>query len=465
MGLSNISNQEVAQLSGNYKVMKEGFDLQEDAIILKLIKVMKKNRKYRLCAQLPTNIMKEKWNLEYPSWAKYIDPKLDIRRTVLSTVASYAEGPNGSSIMSVDLTNAYANIYLQQKNIYFKTKEGTLHRVQQPIQGLGIAGSLAPKVMHDYFKRIVRKLRRKIKKSTPDLYLQANSYSDNMIIVTNKPEIVKNQLKTELEHLFNDEQYQMINNTNNDRIRILGLYFQIKENQLKISRPRSITEQQRPYYNYLLGNQPFIKVNSGKELEIYCDGAAKIIVAHHEKHNYEIKEQENEDMSYVNSTTSAYKLGISGTGLYQAGKQLYAVTRKRRDIDQILSEAVSIKMANELREDIKRPNIPIKTDSQICYNIINNKRARQTLEQSVLNEVNNVQWIEGDDNLNDPVTKIPELTDKYERKRPRRKLYSLPTSPTRTEEGDPPTKITDEPESVNTTSDSISEDESKLVGA
>lgn len=399
----------MSEVAGNYRQVSSSTELECNAIILKLIKI-KKLSGYRLCAQLRSDKLSE-IGIRFPKWVDLVDSRLELRGTILQVAMSYAEGPERTSLISIDATNAFAHIDLKQTNIYFRTIDAVLYRLQQPVQGLGCAGTLAPAILFKYYKNLIRRIKRKLIKKLPGLFIQSASYSDNCLIITSRPEEVLTLLKEEMGIIFNEKQLNITNNDNNNKFRTLGLEWKIRNNRLKISRPNKIKAEQKSYYDYLLGNRPFIEIEANKQVRIFCDGAARSRI---------------EDDITV-------KEGISAAGLYQNSRLIYGQTRIRRDIDQLISEAVSISMADEIRKETKKNHYPINTDSEICSTIMKNSRPRNTLEYRITRDIENTNWILGDANEIDELTKNDKLIDLYKRKRPRRikELHSTYSSPTK----------------------------------
>ena len=426
-GKSNVTDQEVASLFGNYEKMPMNFNLNDSDIILKLTKILKPNGSDRFICATSTKLL-EAAGLITPNWVKLIDPHLDIRTTIMKIISIYANYNNikinnnddddynnnnknnnnnlpDLTLQAYDLTNAYANILLKNSNIYFKTNT-SIWRLNQPIQGLNTAGTIAPAIIHDYFKKLIKRVRRKLKKRHNNYMLDYASYSDNMLILTNYPDETKAMMDFELGPKQNQEQFK---DSREGTFRTLGFRWSIKNKKLFIRRPsRYVSKEHSSYYNYVIGSQPFIMVQQSNKLAIYSDGVSRITPDKGHQSTY-------------------------AAGLYQKSRLLYAVVNERNGIDQSISEALGIQLGDKIRKDL---NFPVQqySDSEININISNLKRARQSPERFLLSS-NQLSFVPGHNNPADILTRDPGEILKWKRtKYFKESKFSSPTTRTRTSE-------------------------------
>jgi len=407
LGKTNISNKEMNSLIGNYRRLSPKETMPNKAIILKLIRIKKKDG-YRLCVQIPTKTL-ERRGLITPNWIKHVNPQLNIREVVMKIAAAHSymrqeEGKYEIKLLSIDLTNAYARIKLNNTNLYCKTKENGLWHLEQPIQGLAGAGIIAPAIIHKYFVRILRKIRKKLKKKDKKYRLEIASYSDNAIILTNAPEgTVRQLIEEKMGDLFNKSRYQTTPNAQDKYIRVLGLRWKIKDGTLLIRRPaREKKINRKIYHDHIFGRgNAMLYVNNDSPLQIYCDGKAQQIKDHKGK----------------------FSEAVSAAGLYQNERLISARIEKRNNIDQILSEAKSWQISHKIREVTGNRSMEIKTDSEILTKINNNGRPRMTLEAKIIKNYKGFTFIEGTRNLADELTRNMELIDKYFKRRPQKERY------------------------------------------
>lgn len=383
-GITKITKNELLSLPGHYHLWDD--PLPNDAIILPLIPIAKKSG-VRLVAQLPTKSITDH-GIKLPV-KPLAAPGLDLKGTLAETVISFAQSPPNSSILFYDLANAYARIIYEDSKIFTKTTDGHFIHLRQPVQGLSLAGTLAPALMFTFFKKNIRAIRRKLSRRHPNIYLHASSYSDNLVLVTNFPKLVNNEIQSRMGIFLNhDQTHHLFKNH-----RALGLRWKMHNDgqNLTIRRPaRIISTEKKSYFDFLLGkDRPLISISKGP-INLYCDG-----------------------VEVDGKATSAAVVD-------QEGKKLFGLTESRHGIDQLLSEAKSIRLANELRVLMKRPSLPIKTDSEILFNINNNEEARGTIEHRLVGDVDNLEWICGKENEADSYTRDENDISVFYRKRPRK---------------------------------------------
>lgn len=386
-GITKIPSTELSQIPGHYTQVPENI-LNSKSVILPLMKVAKPHG-FRLVAQLPRTTF-EKSGLSIPDIPPL--PGLDLRTTLMTTISNFATAPSNSKIILLDLTNAFAHIHYPASNVFTYTTDRILFRLDQPVQGLSIAGTLAPAVINNFFKRIIRKCRRHLKKEKRNAFLHGSAYSDNCLVVTDEPELAFSYFKKILGKLLNTEQSTIIREKT---VRTLGLRWKIKDNVLIVRRPqREKSNERRNFYNFLLGRKPMITVRCDEQPTIFVDGVS--------------------DEKY---------LSTSAAGLYQKETLLFGIVEQRLGIDQLISESKAILLGNELRSATSK-DIPIFTDSEINLSILNNPNPRNTLEARITNKIRNVVFTPSKFNLADQLTRDDQLIDIYSRKRPRKAHHS-----------------------------------------
>jgi len=388
---------EMTQIPGFYILQPKEFKLPDDSITVPLIPI-KKTSGWRMVAQLPTkNLARQGLSLpELP----YGMEGLDMRTVILSTAAAFANAPSKASIISLDLANAYARIYAPTSRLYTKTKDGRYVHLKQPIQGLASAGTMAPAVMASFFKRLIRKTRKHLRKVySREVYIHGTSYSDNCILVTDAPEDAFQYILQTWGTLINTDQSHILTDNTST---ILGLRWSIKPHGLIIRRPAKIKSiEKSKHYDFIFGRRPLMRIEANQPLKLYCDGVS---IDHH---------------------------ATSTAGFFQQERVITALTEQRRDIDQLLAEAKSLMIAQELRYAIRRPQMEIFTDSEILTKIAASPNPRTTLEYGAIGSIQGMKHVPGTDNKADPLSRDPALIKQFIRKRPRTAVYSGPTSPTR----------------------------------
>lgn len=394
-GRSTISAKELLSLPGFYEVYTR--PLPKNAVFVPLVKIAKETG-YRLVAQVATKTLRE-YGLSLPPIQKGL-PGLDLKGTILSTVGAWAACTSSTPGLAIlDLANAYARIHAPASNIFSTTSDNQVFRLTQPVQGLAIAGTLAPSLMHQWFKRQTRKCRRSLeKKHKEPIYLHSSSYSDNVVIVSSRIEEVLDWFLTQHKELINRQQTQVI--TRNP-VRTLGFRWSVSStNTLTIRRPARTNKEQVAHYDHVIGRQPLLRILSNLPIQHYCDG--------------------------VSSEGSA----ISAAGIFQDNRLILGTVKRRQGIDQLLSEATAIRLSNQLRSRSSRLQDTIFTDSEILTKIADHELPRDTIERAIIRDISQIKFVPGDNNLADPLTREDHLIKKFEVRRPKRVL-SPRTTPTR----------------------------------
>merc|ERR1712037_666060 len=127
----------------------------------------------------------------------------------------------------------------------------------------------------------------------------------------------------------------------------------------------------------------------------------------------------------------------SAAGIFQKGRIITATVRVKQGIDQLLSEAHAIKIGQHLRDQLKQPTLPIRTDSNILLTINKSTNPRDTIEHRIIAGVEELEFIPGEDNQADQLTREETLIHKFNQKRPKvhsRHKRPRPESPSESEE-------------------------------
>jgi len=324
---------------------------------------------------------------------------LDMKQTVLATAGAWAQAPSGSGAAVLDLSNAYARIYAANSNIFTTTKDGSIYRLDQPIQGLATAGTLAPAQMACWFTQQTRTCRRQFSRADKKpFYLHSFSYSDNLMLIAEDVNRVLEWFKQRHGSLINPSQTKEIGS---QPVRTLGFRWSVKDSTLIIRRPpKDKTAARRSFYDYMIGRQPLMAIIRGGGLQLHVDGVSR---------NHQ---------------------ATSAAGIFQKGRIITATVRVKQGIDQLLSEAHAIKIGQHLRDQLKQPTLPIRTDSNILLTINKSTNPRDTIEHRIIAGVEELEFIPGEDNQADQLTREETLIHKFNQKRPRR-IHSTNTSPTR----------------------------------
>ena len=389
-GTSDLTTNEVKSLEGYYTMMTKDFSYPPDAVILPLMPIAKKAG-FRFVAQLNTEHV-QSTGATFPHLKSYGFLGLDLRETVTTTLTNYAFAPKGSGLMIIDVSNAYARIRLNDSNMYTRDKDGQVWRLDQPVQGLATAGTLAPHLLTLYFKRMIRTIRQKLKKKygPTTVYLHGHNYSDNLMLVSSLPGPTFSLVEQHMGPLLNREQSQIV--TMNNYTRTLGLRWKIGlDKALLVRRPQRTNEFAESTYDYLMGARPTIRVEIDRPLTLYVDGVS--------------------DQDYK-ATASA--------GLFQGENIIQAIVRTKVGIEQNLSESQALVMGSQLRREANRSEMVIHTDSNINKTIAESPNPRETIEFKIVGDISDLQFTPGKDNLADPLTRDPELIERFTRKRPRR---------------------------------------------
>lgn len=372
LGTSKITDAQVSQLKGHYIPLSR--DLAPSDIILPLVRIPKKHG-HRLIANLPTASLLSK-GITLPEWCAHTDAHLDLRTTITQFVGLISTAPVGSIAISVDLSNAYANIPYSGDNIHFRSASGSLYTLAQPVQGLATSGRVAPHRLFCYFRDLSRLLRSHFHHD----YIGLTSYSDNALLVCT-PQIVNAMLtilRATLGPLFNEAQLRL---SSSGSFQALGFRFSAQPLGFCIRKPRNSCKQARSFYDFILGKRNVIHCLYATPISIYCDG--------------------------VSSDHVGVAAAIMGQqqphGKY---KILFGHRTTRTGIDQLASEALSISLGSHLQHTLQPAAKPqsILTDSKICVDISRQKRPRISVEQGLLQGVN-LQFISTTANLADAHTR------------------------------------------------------------
>jgi len=377
-------------LQGQYQRMDSSFVYPGNSIIFPLQRIRKDDGNYRLVAQTATRRLRRTPGISIPDVAIQGDPQgLDLRGAITHCLGNWAAAPTGASLILIDISNAYARIKLTDSNLYTEDREGHIWRLDQPVQGLCTAGTYAPHMLSLFFKKLVRVVRKRLRKDRPGPYIHGSSYSDNLLLVTDRPNDTYKYIVEILGQLLNTQQSGIITGTTK---RTLGLRWKVHRDTLILRRPPR-TDRSRTNWDYILGRVPMVTVKTNNPTVIYCDGV----------------QDTQEHTAYA------------AAAIYQGSHIIMARIMDRQKLDQSLAESQSIRLAQDLRNDLKRLDTPIHTDSQINVDISKNKRPRQTLEALIIHEIDNLVHTPGEDNLADKLTREQEMIERYYVRRPIRK--------------------------------------------
>lgn len=375
-GTSIVSSAQINKLKGNYEqvTMKEA--TQNDAIIVRTRFIPKPNqndKNGRLISTPSTKELEER-QIIIPEWISNIDPKLDIKSCIQRLAGMMATANSKVRLASVDLSNAYARINAFNSKIYLRTKDNKYFKLSQPIQGLAPAGRIAPNLLWQRFSKLDKKLRKKFKQN----YLGLVSYSDNALILYYKDEIIET-IRKELGELFNKNQFKI------NQFRALGFRFKLNKDILTIRKPIRL-KKNSDFYNHILGNKNnCIKIKINKPVKISVDGV------------------------------SIENKGTCSAIAYQDPKfPISGITVERNGIDQLIAEAYSIILGDELSSLLNIKTV--ETDSEICTQIKKRKKPRCTIESNILKNIKcKLNFIPGNINPADPYTR--ELKERYLKKK------------------------------------------------
>jgi len=396
-GTSETTKEEVSKLQGHYELLgpTQNVELPKDAVVLKLNPIMKPDGSRRFITQCPTKTL-EKKKAQIPPEIKSINPHLDLRGTIIKLIHDFAEiQGKDKDVLIFDLSNAYARIRCKSSNLFFETKDKFLYKLNQPVQGLASAGVIAPHVLYNYFKKLIRKVRKRLRKKSKQARIEFTSYSDNCLIVTNEASKVRKFIKQELakHNLENTKQFGMAS----QGFKTLGMKFKLKkrgeENYLIIRRKETAKPERQQYYNYILGQRPYILVEE-KPTIMAVDGVSK------------------------------EGTGTFGWTISQGERTLHGAVMKRQGIDQLISESAALHLGDKLRREAKLQHVPLHSDSEINLNLLENDNQREGIEFKIVRDIKNINFIPGRDNPADILTrdkKLQELFQVYQRKRFRRK--------------------------------------------